>query len=173
MGVEFGGTPFMHTHTHTHTRTHTHLAARGGSEHTHTHTQTSKIWWKTPFKNALWHFNWSLQNIVCFIGLFCKRDLSFYRSWKTPFKNASWHFNWSLYVTSYLIPFTWHFLWFFYVTTCLTGHWYGVATVSRIDKMIALVCRISSVLYGSFAKETYNLIDPTMGWLRLVGFLKW
>jgi len=39
--------------------------------------------------------------------------------------------------------------------------WYGVATVSRIDKIIVLFCRISSLLLGSFAKETYYLIDPT------------
>jgi len=38
---------------------------------------------------------------------------------------------------------------------------YGVATVSRIDKIIGLFCRIPSLLQGSFAKETYNLIDPT------------
>jgi len=38
---------------------------------------------------------------------------------------------------------------------------HGVATVSRIDKIIGLFCRILSLLYGSFAKETYNLIDPT------------
>jgi len=38
---------------------------------------------------------------------------------------------------------------------------YGVATVSRIDEIIGLFYRILSVLYGSFAKETYNLIDPT------------
>ena len=38
---------------------------------------------------------------------------------------------------------------------------YGLATVSRIDKMIGLFCRILSVLQGSFAKETYNLIDAT------------
>jgi len=38
---------------------------------------------------------------------------------------------------------------------------YGVATVSRIDKITGLFCRISSILYVSFAKETYNLIDPT------------
>jgi len=38
---------------------------------------------------------------------------------------------------------------------------YGVATVSRIDKIIGLFCRISSLLLASFAKETYNLIDPT------------
>jgi len=38
---------------------------------------------------------------------------------------------------------------------------YGVATVRRIDKIIGLSCRISSLVQGSFAKETYNLIDPT------------
>jgi len=38
---------------------------------------------------------------------------------------------------------------------------YGVATVSRIDKITGLFCRISSLLKGSFAKETYNFIDPT------------
>jgi len=31
---------------------------------------------------------------------------------------------------------------------------YGVATVSRIDKMIGLFCRILSLLQGSFGKET-------------------
>jgi len=41
------------------------------------------------------------------------------------------------------------------------AHIYGVATVSRIDKIIGLSCRISSLLWGSFAKETYILIDPT------------
>jgi len=38
---------------------------------------------------------------------------------------------------------------------------YGVATVSRVDKNIGLFCRISSLLYGSFAKETCNFIDST------------
>ena len=38
---------------------------------------------------------------------------------------------------------------------------YGVATVSRIDKIIGLFCRILSLLQGSFAKETYDFIDPT------------
>jgi len=38
---------------------------------------------------------------------------------------------------------------------------YGVATVCRIDKVTGLFCRISSLLQGSFAKETYDLIDPT------------
>jgi len=37
---------------------------------------------------------------------------------------------------------------------------YGVAYVRRID-IIGLFCRIASLLWGSFAKETYNFIDPT------------
>jgi len=40
-------------------------------------------------------------------------------------------------------------------------HVYGVATISRIDKITGLFCRIWSLLHRSFAKETYNLIDPT------------
>jgi len=39
--------------------------------------------------------------------------------------------------------------------------YYGVATISRIDEIVGLFCRILSLLKGSFAKETYNLIDPT------------
>ena len=38
---------------------------------------------------------------------------------------------------------------------------YGVATISRLLKSPDLFCRISSLLWGSFAKETYNFIDPT------------
>jgi len=36
-----------------------------------------------------------------------------------------------------------------------------VATVSRLFRIIGLFCRISSLLYGSFAKETYNFKEPT------------
>jgi len=38
---------------------------------------------------------------------------------------------------------------------------YGLATVSRIHKIIGLLCRIASLLQVSFAKETYDVIDPT------------
>ena len=38
---------------------------------------------------------------------------------------------------------------------------YGVATISRINKMIGLFCRLLALLKGSFAKETCNFIDPT------------
>ena len=39
--------------------------------------------------------------------------------------------------------------------------YYGVATVSRPLKIIGLFCRISSLVLGSFAKETYNFKEPT------------
>ena len=38
---------------------------------------------------------------------------------------------------------------------------YGVATCSRLVKIIGLFCRISSLLQGSFAKQTYNFKEPT------------
>ena len=38
---------------------------------------------------------------------------------------------------------------------------YGVATISRIDKIVGLFCRKLALLSDSFAKETCNLIDPT------------
>jgi len=40
---------------------------------------------------------------------------------------------------------------------------YGVGTISRLLKMTGLFCRILSLLQGSFAKETYNLKEPTTG----------
>ena len=43
----------------------------------------------------------------------------------------------------------------------LTSAAYGMATVSRIDKITGLFCRILSLLQSSFAKETCNFIDPT------------
>jgi len=36
-----------------------------------------------------------------------------------------------------------------------------VASTSRLLKMIGLLCRIWSCLYGIFAKETYNFNKPT------------
>jgi len=39
--------------------------------------------------------------------------------------------------------------------------WHGVATIRRLLKNTDLVCRISSLLQGSFAKETCNFKEPT------------
>jgi len=40
-------------------------------------------------------------------------------------------------------------------------YYYGVATISRLLKMIGLFCRILSLLWVSFAKETYHFKEPT------------
>jgi hypothetical protein len=40
-------------------------------------------------------------------------------------------------------------------------NWLGVPTISRLLTIIGLFCRISSLLWGSFAKETYDLKEPT------------
>jgi len=37
----------------------------------------------------------------------------------------------------------------------------AVATISRLLQIIGLFCRISSLLWGSFAQETYNLKELT------------
>jgi len=44
---------------------------------------------------------------------------------------------------------------------CTSHVHYGVATISRLLKIIGLFCRTQSLLQGSFAKETYNCIDST------------
>jgi len=55
---------------------------------------------------------------------------------------------------------------------------YGVATISRLLKMIGLFCRILSLVWVSFAKETYHFKEPTnrshpilVLTLNLVGFV--
>jgi len=48
-----------------------------------------------------------------------------------------------------------------WVTQRIYIHTYGVATISRLLKIIGLFWRISSVLQGSFAKETCTFQEPT------------
>ena len=50
----------------------------------------------------------------------------------------------------------------FHTTSCC-----GVATISRLLKITGLFYRISSLLLGSFAKETYDLKEPTNGRQRI------
>ena len=45
------------------------------------------------------------------------------------------------------------------LVSCVVSH--GVATISRLLKIIGLFCIILSLLQGSFAKETYILKEPT------------
>jgi len=44
-----------------------------------------------------------------------------------------------------------------------TYHPYGLATIRRLLTIIGLFCRISFLLQGSFANETYNFKEPTNG----------
>ena len=53
-----------------------------------------------------------------------------------------------------------HQLWYVHCVV-VSSFWYGVATISRLLKIIGLFFRISSLLQGSFAKETYNFKEPT------------
>ena len=46
-------------------------------------------------------------------------------------------------------------------TYAMCGTRYGVATISRLLKIIRLFYRISALLWGSFAKETSNFKEPT------------
>ena len=45
-------------------------------------------------------------------------------------------------------------------SVCGAADKYGVATISRLLKIIGLFCRISSLLQVSSAKETYNFKEP-------------
>jgi len=45
--------------------------------------------------------------------------------------------------------------------TCVCVYVHGVASMSRLLKIIGIFCRIMSLLQGSFAKETYNFKEPT------------
>jgi len=44
---------------------------------------------------------------------------------------------------------------------CKVSIGYGVATMSRLLKMIGLFCRILSLLWVYFAKETHHFKEPT------------
>jgi len=50
---------------------------------------------------------------------------------------------------------------------------YGVASVSRIDKIIGLFCKRALQKRRYSAKETYNLIDPTDCSHPIVRFPVW
>jgi len=47
------------------------------------------------------------------------------------------------------------------VCVCASLSGYGVASVSRIDKIVGLFCKRALQKRRYSAKETYNLIDPT------------
>ena len=47
------------------------------------------------------------------------------------------------------------------ILRCNKTAYYGVATISKLIKITVLFCRISSLLWGSFTKETYDFKQPT------------
>jgi len=66
------------------------------------------------------------------------------------------------------------------VCVCMREGLYGVASISRIDKIIGLFCKRALLKRRYSAKETYNFIDPTdrshpivphTGWRRVIGCL--
>jgi len=76
--------------------------------------------------------------------------------------------TWLIYLRqdSYIRDWDWHLLlreWHEWLIGFVdAGHAsYGVAMISWLLKIIGLFCRISFLLYGSFAKETYDLKEPT------------
>jgi len=68
-----------------------------------------------------------------------------------------------IYMSQQVTGYTWHVSTYISIILIqVTGIcWYGMAMISRLLKVIGLFCRISSLLYGSFAKETYHFEEPT------------
>jgi len=62
-------------------------------------------------------------------------------------------------IYAYICIYTYTYM-YAYIYVCI-HICYGVATISRLLKIIGLFCRILSLVYGSFAKETYNFKEPT------------
>jgi len=65
--------------------------------------------------------------------------------------HATHMYNFHTHTRTYMYSVRGHAAWF----------WYGVARLSSIDTITGRFCRISSLSWGSFAKETYNFSDPT------------
>ena len=100
------------------------------------------------------------------------------------YSSVTWHVKY-IYTCIYIytriyIYYAWHDSVISVTQLLYTCQWrhYGVTTISRLLKIVGLLCKraLSKRLYS--VKETYNLKEPTrinddtMGWLRLVGSLK-
>jgi len=68
------------------------------------------------------------------------------------------------YVTAHVLP---------HLTCLFVVLLYGVATISRLLQITGFFCRISSLLYGSFAKETYHFKEPTTRSYPTAGICVW
>jgi len=101
-----------------------------------------------------------LDSFMCVTWLIHVCDMTYSSVWHDSFMCVTWLIHMCDMTYSYekhdsftCVPCSVH--------VCDMMHACRVATVSRIDKVICLFCRMLSCLLGSFAKETYNLIDPT------------
>jgi len=74
-----------------------------------------------------------------------------------PVAHAPMQHNWTyIYIYTHINIYI-----YVYIYVCIHIYRYGVASVSRIDKIIGLFCKRALEKRRYSAKETYNLIDPT------------
>jgi len=103
----------------------------------------------------VWH-----DSFTCVTWLLRMCDMTHSHVWHDSFKSLIWF----LQVYDMTHSYVWHDS-FICVTWLIhmpdTTFSYGVATISMLLKITSLFCRISSLLQGSFAKETYNFKEPT------------
>jgi len=115
-----------------HSHTHT-LTRTHKCTHTHTHTYAHT---HTHTRTREPHRATLVFILIC--DTIC--DMTHWYMWR----------DWSKYVT-----------WLVFRTDSVCLICCGVATISRLLKMIGLFCRILSLLWVSFAKETYHFKEPT------------
>ena len=119
------------------------------------------IWISTPCMSAysypyhLYIFMWHMNSYVTCHVHTSMSHMNSYVTCHTCISTHMWHVT---YTMSHMIT---------YVTGIIsihssTSYGDGVATISRLLKFISLFCRIKSLLWGSFAKETCNFKSSTL-----------
>jgi len=128
-----------HTHTYTHTLSHTHV---------HTHSLGVRAVNALKFSNEMMSFpsascfedSWIVRSKESKVIMSCISSKEMMSSMNVSAVKGCCHCHQ-------------HPVW--------NIHGYGVATISRLLKIVGLFCRISSLLQVSFAKETCNFKEPT------------
>jgi len=161
--------PIFTHHLHTHTHTHTHVHAVHTHANTHTHTRTHMNMHTHTHAHAHTHTRIHTHTHTHFCGhtRWSDRDLRLRskRSSATclPLEVARYLHAWK---SEWVRVGAWERVRkrnqgssASYLSLIVAQ--YGVVTISRLLKSIGLFCRTSSLWQGSFAKETYNLKEPT------------